>query len=136
MRKLNLDLIKEQNTFEILDKEGNVLSTSSEKFLFDLNGADGLNDNEKAVSYCINLTEDVYYKGLDEPMTILTTCNPEWDVLMYLKNKEMSVSGALILYAKLCEDCMNELIHIAKNKENYVRTGITKCCYCKEVKNV
>lgn len=122
-RKLDFSMLKDNcvNTFEIRDKNHKLVSTDHERYKID----------ETKIFYFIGMTESCYFPGAKKPMRCETSGVPSFEIVEYLhKVQKMSMLKLMILYYKLCEDCINELEYFITGRE-YKRTAITECEYCK-----
>jgi len=136
IRKLDQQFLeKEPNTFEIRDMKNNLICSSCQEYQ-DNEMSSGLKEGQVATFYFVGLSEHMYFKDSKQPCTCNVHGDVPWSVMDFLKNKGFSVSGALNLYYRLCEDCMNELEAIAEGKPPYKRTSGTECDFCIEVLKV
>jgi hypothetical protein len=125
-------LEKEPNTFEIRDMKNKLICTSCQEYQ-DNNMSSGLEKGQVATFYFVGLAEHMYFKDSKQPCTCNVHGDVPWSVMDFLKSKGFSVSGAMNLYYRLCEDCINELEAIAEGKTPYKRTSGTECDFCIEV---
>lgn len=124
-------LDKKVNTFEITDKNNNIICNSCEEYQDNFYG---LKDGEIATFYFVGMQESMYTnKNPKKPIICNITGVPSFDVIEYLyKKKNMPINEIFTLYLRLCEDCINELEAFIQG-EKFDRKSGTVCSFCKEV---
>lgn len=130
-RKLDLSCLdKKVNTFEITDKNNNIIFDSCEKYQ---DSDYVLKDGDTMTFYFVGMQESMYTKqNPKKPITCNITGTPPFEVIEYLyKNKNMDINSIFTLYLRMCEDCINELEAYIKGQE-FERKSFTECSFCKE----
>jgi len=124
-------LDKKVNTFEITDKNNNVICNSCEEYQ---KSNYVLNKGDTATFYFVGMQESIYTKqNTKQPITCNITGTPPFEVIEYLyKNKKMKIHEIFTLYLRMCEGCINELESYITGKK-YERNVNTECSFCKEI---
>ena len=124
-------LNKKINTFEITDKNNNIIYDSCEKYQ-DSNYI--LKAGDTMTFYFIGMQESMYTsENPKQPITCNITGTPPFEVIEYLyKNKNMDINSIFTLYLRMCEGCINELESYITGKK-YERNVNTECSFCKEI---
>jgi hypothetical protein len=131
-RILDISCLDEKvNTFEITDKNNNIIFDSCEKYQ---DSDYVLNKGDTATFYFVGMQESIYTgENPKQPITCNITGTPPFEVIEYLyKNKKMNIHEIFTLYLRMCEGCRNELESDITGKK-YERNVNTECIFCKEV---